>query len=232
MSITQRGFNLVHPRFRTGEVAQNLQALIDLAQELKADLNSHITEFNTLSTTVGKLAAVLNAQRGSPHMAADATNGAAITLIVSGVSTQSATNTFINTLKSQMNAHFAAVNPVHIAADATNLVEAADSDDTSTPTKTRTLCNELKADLNAHIALSGATGHFQPDTKSATVLGADVTSGTLAQCQTLALEAYNVFIAHCASHALITGSQQAAIAGSEYAASTVSVTATSPEDMA
>jgi hypothetical protein len=242
MSMSQRTLNNVDPRFRRAGFAQQLQLAIDLEQELKADLNTVISDFNTaitavnvLATTIGKLAALVNAQRGSPHLKADATN-VTTAPAPTAASNQTVTDTYLNDLKDQMQAHMLMINPVHIAADATNTIADETYPDATDLATSRVLVNGLKAKWNAHIALAAATGHFQPDTKNAAIAGTDVneSSGTLAQVITLTLEIKTCFDGHIAAHALITGSQQAAIAAAEYAAAVqtaASVTATEPSDL-
>ena len=237
MALSKKALNNVDPRLKQADFATQAQLLIDLAQELKADANTLITAFNTaitavnvLATTIGKLAALVNAQRGAPHLAADATNTLDPAKVITAASDQTAVDNFLNDLKAKFNLHGAAVNPVHIAADATNVVE---SDNATDLASSITLVNEIKADLNAHIALAGATGHYQPDTQNAVCAVADA-AVTLATVRTLALALQTLYPAHIGAHALITGTQQAAIAASEYAAAvqtSASVTATAPSDL-
>jgi len=236
MAMSQKTLNDVDPRLRLGGFAQQMQLAIDLEQELKADVNLFITAFNTavtavnvLATTIGKLAALVNAQRGAPHLAADATNTLNPALAITASSNEAAVWAFLNDLQTKFNAHGAAINPVHIAADATNVSESPAATTTGTAS---TLVTELKADLNAHIALAGATGHFQPDTQNAACVVANGTDAATNRALALALQ--TLYPAHIGAHALITGTQQAAIAGSEYAAAVttaVSVTATAPSDL-
>jgi len=240
--MEKRTLNNIDPRFRRAGFAAQLQYAIDLEQELKADVNTLITAFNTaitavnvLATTLGKLAALVNAQRGAPHNKADATN-VTTAPVPAASDNQTVTDTFLNDLKDKMQAHMLMINPVHIAADATNTISDETYPDATDLATSRVLVNGLKAKWNAHIALSAATGHFQPDTQTAVISAADVneSSGTLAQVITLTIAVNACFVAHIASHFMITGSQQAAIAASEYAAAVqtaASITSTAPSDL-
>jgi hypothetical protein len=109
-------------------VASNEATLVALANELKADINTHFADTIAHNTAVSSAVAT-----------AAATNTATA-------------NTLLNALKAAYNTHLSAAN-VHYTNDATNTIAAADATNEATGI---TLANELKTDFTAHIASAPA----------------------------------------------------------------------------
>ncbi len=115
----------------TSANASNEATLVALANELKADINTHFAD--TIAHNSAVSAAVATAS---------ATNTAtAVTLL--------------NALKAAFNTHLSEAN-VHYTNDGTNTVAASDATNEGTAI---TLANEMKGDFNAHVA-SAPAGTF------------------------------------------------------------------------
>ncbi len=93
-----------------------------------------------------------------------------------------------NALKDAYTAHIARVGGVHLAADATNTIGAADASDLATA---YTLLNELKTEFNDHASQAGV--HFMDDA-TYSITSPDASSAATAV--TLANELKDDFVAH------------------------------------
>lgn len=114
-------------------VAVDLPTTITLANNLKAELNTHMA--SACDPTTGQ----------GVHLAADATNGPIATANATDLASS---ETLLNAIKTKFNAHLTQAG-VHCTNDATNTVATTNAVDLPT---SEALANALQTAINAHFA--------------------------------------------------------------------------------
>ena len=172
-------------------------------------LNESATPQNLEKSQVGtilhNLVVALDAVRGAGHLRPDATNvvetAPVPTYTDGGAGDIAQISAYVHELKDDYNAHCAMTAPVHLAADATNTIAAADPD---TVAKCITALTEMITDIPAHLALTSS--HYVADTGTAaldSVLAAVPT--THEECITCAIELVRYYHEHIARAFAVPG---------------------------